>query len=173
MVVIVNGNVLPTKDPLEPISPVSKKKYYKKIIKRRPRKLFIVASLWLIVIGVVSFSEFRLRDGIYGAEARSTSFNTSLKQNVPHFSETNDLIEELVEISSAEARCDGENEEWKPCGINCDATCVPPRNCTESNCDQGAPACGCKPGYVRQEGLCIPFRNCPNVNYCYIHCPHS
>jgi hypothetical protein len=68
-------------------------------------------------------------------------------------------ISESMVITSAEADCQDENEEWKHCGIQCVPTCKNP-NPTCGSCNVSH-VCGCKNGFVRHEGRCILFDSCP------------
>ncbi|CAG5106902.1 Similar to swm-1: Serine protease inhibitor swm-1 (Caenorhabditis elegans) [Cotesia congregata] len=57
----------------------------------------------------------------------------------------------------------GPNEEMKECGA-CDGTCKEKDVACTLQCRQ--PECGCKSGYVRNNGICILYEKCPKTPTC-------
>ncbi|CAD6231869.1 GSCOCG00001627001-RA-CDS, partial [Cotesia congregata] len=57
----------------------------------------------------------------------------------------------------------GPNEEIKECGA-CDGTCKEKDVACTLQCRE--PECGCKSGYVRNNGKCILYNKCPKTPTC-------
>ncbi|KAH0568766.1 hypothetical protein KQX54_021457 [Cotesia glomerata] len=74
------------------------------------------------------------------------------------------LVAALVVCVNANTgpKCYGQNEEWYGCGA-CDSKCGIKVSCVQS-CREGS--CGCKRGYVRNNGVCIWEQSCPKSPKC-------
>ncbi|WKY13353.1 hypothetical protein Q1695_004289 [Nippostrongylus brasiliensis] len=53
----------------------------------------------------------------------------------------------------------GKGEVFSECSSYCEPTCEPPTMACIQSC--GPPACQCRPGYVRRNGVCIDLKLCP------------
>ncbi|VDM74473.1 unnamed protein product [Strongylus vulgaris] len=75
-----------------------------------------------------------------------------------------DNLGECVSAGDCPLKC-GENEQINSCGNRCEPTCEnaygQPKICVLI-CDP--PACVCRPNYYRQNGKCVPQRECPPPN---------
>ncbi|XP_055677620.1 zonadhesin-like isoform X2 [Lutzomyia longipalpis] len=79
-----------------------------------------------------------------------------------------------VPDSQCPSKCTGQNEVFTKCGSSCREKCG--SNLCTQICETG---CYCKPGYSRQDGVCIPTSQCPTTQQCsdpnemYTQCGNS
>ncbi|XP_076241008.1 uncharacterized protein LOC143183367 [Calliopsis andreniformis] len=82
-----------------------------------------------------------------------------------------------VVLSSSIIKKCGPNEVWKECGTRCEPTCKNPNPICVKICVPNV--CQCRPGFVRENGRCLPAAQClyqpkcgPNevLNSCGIRC---